>query len=238
MLIEPEVISKYFNIIPKSILHIGAHTAEEKTDYINSNWGSQGITWVEAQKDLSDQIEKRPLTNDKVINCLAWNENNQLLKFKKTNNSQSSSILDFGTHKKSYPTITVVEEVYLKSVRLDALLHEDEQIDLINVDVQGVEKEVLEGLGKIITNANYIYTEVNRKRVYENCTLIHDLDAFLKQYEFKRVVTKWMYGAGWGDALYIKFPKRKDLITGQYLNLQFLYCHILNMIRLKITRRF
>ena len=232
------MISKHFSIIPKSILHIGAHSAEEKTDYINSNWGSQGITWVEAQKELCDQIKIRPLTNDKVLNCLAWNENNQLLKFNKSNNSQSSSILDFGTHKQTYPTITVVEEVYLNSVRLDALLLQDEMIDLINVDVQGVEKEVLEGLGKIITNANYIYTEVNRKRVYENCTLIQDLDAFLKQFAFKRVTTKWMYGAGWGDALYIKSPKYKDLITGKYLNLKFLHCHILNLIRPKITQRF
>ena len=101
----------------------------------------------------------------------------------------------------------------MKSVRLDSVLNVNDDFDLINIDVQGVEKEALEGLGILINKANYIYSEVNKDRVYQNCTLINDLDLFLKQFGFKRVVTKWVRGDGWGDALYVKYPKSNYLIT-------------------------
>ena len=237
MLINVAEITKYFGIFPKTILHIGAHTAEEKSDYEINGWGALGIIWVEAQEDLCKTIPIRQKTNDKVLNCLAWNEDGQDLKFKTTNNGQSSSLLDFGTHKQTYPNINFISEITLKSVRLDSLLNENDNFDLINIDVQGVEKEALEGLGSHITKANYIYSEVNKERVYQNCTLIKDLDLFLNQFGFKRVVTKWVQGAGWGDALYIKSPNSKYLIVGKYLTLKFLYFDIRDIAKSKLTRK-
>jgi FkbM family methyltransferase len=234
MLIKVSELTKYFGIFPKTILHIGAHTAEEKSDYEINGWGSLGIIWVEAQEDLCETIPIRQKTNDKVLNCLAWNQNGQDLKFKITNNGQSSSILDFGTHKQTYQNINFIAETTLKSVRLDSLLNENDNFDLINIDVQGVEKEALEGLGSLITKANYIYSEVNKEQVYQNCTIVKDLDLFLNQFGFKRVVTKWVQGAGWGDALYIMSPNTKYLIFGKYLTLKFLYFHIRDIVKSKL----
>ena len=237
MLIRVSEITKYFGIFPKTILHIGAHTAEEKSDYEINGWGSLGIIWVEAQEELCKLIPIRQTTNDKVLNYLAWNENGQDLEFKTTNNGQSSSILDFGTHKKTYPSINFISETTLKSVRLDSVLNENDDFDLINIDVQGVEKEALEGLGILINKANFIYSEVNKERVYQNCTLINDLDLFLKQFGFKRVVTKWVRGAGWGDALYVKYPKSNYLIIGQYLTLKFLYFDLRDFVKSKLNQK-
>ena len=217
-------------------MHIGAHTAEEKSDYEINGWGSLGIIWVEAQEELCKLIPIRQKTNDKVLNCLAWNENGQDLEFKTTNNGQSSSLLDFGTHKKTYPSINFISQTTLKSVRLDSILNENDDFDLINIDVQGVEKEALEGLGILINKANYIYSEVNKERVYQNCTLINDLDLFLNQFGFKRVVTKWVRGAGWGDALYMKSPKSKYSIIGQYLTLEFLYFDLRDIVKSKLNK--
>jgi len=231
VLIKVAEITKYFEILPNSILHIGAHTAEEKSDYEINGWGSNGIIWVEAQSELCKTIPIRPKTNDKVLNCLAWNENEQDLNFKTSNNGQSSSILNFGTHKQTYPSINFIAETTLKSSRLDSILNENDNFDLINVDVQGVEKEALEGLGNLITKAKYIYSEVNKERVYENCTLIKDLDLLLNDFGFKRVVTKLVHGAGWGDALYIKYPNSKYLIVGKYLNLKFFYFNIRDIVK-------
>jgi hypothetical protein len=47
-----------------------------------------------------------------------------------------------------------------------------------------------------------MYLEVNEKELYKDCGLINDVDNFLSQYNFKRVLTK-MTTHGWGDALYI-----------------------------------
>ena len=125
----------------------------------------------------------------------------------------------------------------MKSVRLDSLLNENDNFDLINIDVQGVEKEALEGLGSLITKANYIYSEVNKEQVYQNCTIVKDLDLFLNQFGFKRVVTKWVQGAGWGDALYIMSPNTKYLIFGKYLTLKFLYFDIRDIVQSKLNRK-
>jgi len=236
MLIMVEDITKYFGIVPKSILHIGAHTAEEKGDYEIAGWGSIGIIWVEAQEELCKIIPIRENTNDKVLNCLAWNQNGKEIEFKITNNGQCSSLLDFGTHEKNYPDINFIAKKTLKSVRLESLLNEKDNFDLINIDVQGVEKEALEGLGNLITKANYIYSEVNNEQVYQNCTIVKDLDLFLKQFGFKRVVTKWVQGSGWGDALYIYAPSTKMLITGSIFSIIYLLKNLRNFVLFKIIK--
>ena len=60
----------------------------------------------------------------------------------------------------------------------------------------------LKGATKSIKHAKEIYLEVNEKELYKNCGLIDDIDVFLLQYNFKRVLTH-MTKYGWGDALYI-----------------------------------
>ena len=91
-------------------------------------------------------------------------------------------------------------------------------------------------MGILINKANYIYSEVNKERVYQNCTLINDLDLFLNQFGFKRVVTKWVRGAGWGDALYMKSPKSNYSIIGQYLTLKFLYFDLRDIVKSKLNK--
>ena len=45
--------------------------------------------------------------------------------------------------------------------------------------------------------------EVNRDELYKGCVLVEELDTYLLQFRFKRVITGWA-GDTWGDALYIK----------------------------------
>jgi FkbM family methyltransferase len=182
-------------------------------------------------------IPIRPKKNDKVLNCLAFNENDKELKFKITNNSQSSSLLDFGTHKETYPNINFVTEKTLKSVRLDSMLNMNDSFELINIDVQGVEKEALEGLGNLITKAQYIYSEVNKANVYLNCTLIEELDLYLKHFAFKRIVTRMVPGAGWGDALYIRHPKLSIIVKGKILEAKYLLIDFSNRIISRIYNK-
>jgi hypothetical protein len=64
VLIKVAEMTKYFGIFPNSILHIGAHTAEEKSDYEINGRGSHGIIWVEAQSELCKAI---PIRQKQVI---------------------------------------------------------------------------------------------------------------------------------------------------------------------------
>ena len=87
--------------------------------------------------------------------------------------------------------------------KLDSL--DNIKVNFLNIDVQGYELEVLKGAVKTLTKIDYIYSEVNRKELYENCVIVNDLDKFLDFFGFIRCETKWWNNVGtWGDALYIK----------------------------------
>ena len=61
----------------------------------------------------------------------------------------------------------------------------------------------LKGAIKSIKYAKVLYLEVNADKLYKNCALINEIDDFLTQFKFKRVITKMNGTNGWGDAIYI-----------------------------------
>ena len=152
-------------------------------------------------KILNSQLN--PLLH-KVIEAAVWEENGVPLKLHIASNSQSTSLLNFGSHTDSYPDITYVSEINVSTKRLDSLIKLDEMPNFINLDIQGVELSAIKSLGPLLDAVNYIYTEVNKVEVYEGCTLVDDLDRYLLSEGFKRVTTRWYLKEGWGDALYIR----------------------------------
>lgn len=84
-----------FNIKVNGVLHVGAHECEELKDY-NSK-GVDKIIWIEANQKLIDLNKSRGV---KDIYCLAVDDEEGEAVFNITNNGQSSSLLDFGTHEK------------------------------------------------------------------------------------------------------------------------------------------
>ena len=61
-------------------------------------------------------------------------------------------------------------------------------------------------------NIDYIYTEVNKEELYEGCDIVDAIDDFLYDQGFIRLETAWTH-ANWGDALYVKAPKIKVIVT-------------------------
>jgi hypothetical protein len=76
-------------------------------------------------------------------------------------------------------------------------------LDFLNLDLQGVELRALRGMEGRLHNFKWIYTEVNKEKLYKGCALVEDIDNFLIGWNFKRVETQWCGNTGWGDALYI-----------------------------------
>ena len=210
-------LSKYWNITPTGVLHVGAHLGEEAPDYEKFGWTP--VIWVEAQPGLVQKLNSK-LDNlkHKVIEAAIWEEDGVALKLHIASNSQSTSLLNFGTHSDSYPDITFVSEIDVSTKRLDTIIQPDEMPNFINLDIQGVELPAIKSLGNLLLSVDYIYTEVNKKQVYEGCTLVTDLDEYLFINGFKRVTTRWYLKEGWGDALYIRSSKyiRKSFIQMFY----------------------
>lgn len=200
-------LQRIWKINPLGVLHVGAHLAEEAPIYEQLNW--KPITWIEAQPKLVNELRLRlDPSNNNVIEATVFNLNGIKLKLKVATNSQSTSILELGTHASDYPDILVSDEIDVVTTRLDSILALSNQIEFLNLDIQGVEDKALEGLGELVKQVNYIYTEVNSREVYIGCAKVKDLDRILASLGFRRVATRWVLLKGWGDALYI----RKTLI--------------------------
>ncbi len=206
MFITVAELSRYWKIIPSGVLHVGAHLAEEALDYEKYNWTP--VIWVEAQPNLVQELNLRlDLKKHKVIEAAIWDEDNVGLKLHIASSSQSTSLLQFGSHLDLYPDITFISEIDVSTKRLDTVIKPHEMPNFINLDIQGVELAAIRSLGNLLLSVDYIYTEVSKKEVYKGGTLVGDLDSYLKINGFKRVATRWYFKEGWGDALYIRETK-------------------------------
>ena len=188
------------------VLHIGAHDCEEQGVYMQQNIPTDNIFWVEAMPEKVTHI-RSVNPNIHIYQALISDTDNEIKKFYITNNGQSSSMLELGTHQTHYPHIHVVNTILLSTKRMDTLIEEKsipiDRVNFINLDIQGSELTALKSMEKYLNGIQYIYTEVNTEKVYKDCCLVKELDQYLAKFGFMRVVTKTVK-EGWGDALYVK----------------------------------
>ena len=98
----------------------------------------------------------------------------------------------------------MTKDLTITTKRIDSLIDKKNMPSFINLDIQGVELKALKGLGSLISDVKYIYTEVNRLGVYKDCANVRDIDDFLTMQGFRRATTRWQWLEGWGDALYVR----------------------------------
>jgi len=197
----------------KHVVHIGAHHGEEGSQYVEC--GVESVVWLEASRrfmaELYDKTQGLKLKQFHFNACLS-DTDGEKVKFHISNNGQSSSILELGTHATMYPHINYVAEEEIETQRFDSMARKYadiinvNKVDFINLDVQGAELKVLKGFGNLLAlpNIKAIYTEVNFEHVYKDCCLIDELDSYLKDFGFVRTMTVAPEKT-WGDALYIRF---------------------------------
>lgn len=207
MLIPISKLKDHFKLDINGILHIGAHDCEERIDYNNIGITNDKIYWVEAMKDKVD-IMKKKYDDINIYNAIIDIEDNKEVKFNITNNGASSSILEFGTHAKHHPHVKMIDSYIGTTTRLDTLIETNNipinNINFMNLDIQGVELRAIKSMEKYLTNIKYIYSEVNVEEVYKGCDLMSDIDSYLQTFGFTRAANNILQQYGWGDAFYIK----------------------------------
>lgn len=213
MLIPYRELVKKHNLNVSGILHIGAHECEELIDYVCCGVKPENTYWVEAMDDKVE-LNKKRYKKLNIYNATIDLQDGIEVVFNITNNGQSSSILEFGTHEKNHPHVSVVKKVVKKTSRMDTVIEKNnipiERINFINLDIQGVELRALKSMEKYLHHINYIYTEVNVEEVYKGCDQMNDLDDFLKNHGFERVDTR-VLRMGWGDAFYIRVSSQSQV---------------------------
>jgi FkbM family methyltransferase len=215
MLITKEEILTYLksvNLVLKGALHIGAHDCEETDVYKYFGIAEKRVVWIDAMQDKVDEAVQRGVPN--VYQAVVSDEDNKIVEFKRTNNGQSSSILEFGTHATHYSWCVVTERTQMVTTTVDTFMKRNNlnpaNYDFWNFDIQGAELMALKGATNALRYAKVLYLEVNTEEVYRGCAKLNELDEYLGARGFRRIMTK-IVREGWGDALYIRIPLVFDI---------------------------
>jgi FkbM family methyltransferase len=197
------------NIKFTGALHVGAHDCEELITY-QTLFGipPRHMIWIDALQDKVNQAHARRIPN--VYCAVITDKDGDTITFKRTNNDQSSSVLDLGTHTRHHPQVVVTGVTKHQTITIDTFMKLANKNPALynfwNFDIQGAELLALKGAEESIKYAKALYLEVNTEEVYQGCALVGDLDTYLGERGFERVLTKmWDNGScGWGDALYVR----------------------------------
>jgi hypothetical protein len=209
-MIIPEVLIKQciynYNINIRGILHIGAHDCEELAFYhtqllIDKN----NIIWIDALYSKVKQASDRGIPN--VFNALITDKDDDIRLFNTASESSSSSLLEFKRHSIIYPEIVYNEHRFLKTLTIDSFFIRNNinayNFNVWNIIIQGAELLALKGTKETIRFADVIITKIFTEELYNGCVLLQDIDLFLNERGFIRIITETESNS-WGEAVYIK----------------------------------
>ena len=208
MLIPFDYLCKKYSLRPPGVLHLGANEGQEAPAYAAA--GIERVVWVEALPQVFDVLKQKiaPIRGSvALLACLSDVDNQQVDFHVASNDGQSSSFFELGTHAQAHPTVRYVKTIRMATIRVDTLLRQNKlEVGpgwLLNIDLQGAELLALKGMGDLFWEFDSAYIEVNVKELYIGCPLLKDIDAFFWEKGFSRKEIK-MTGSGWGDAFYLR----------------------------------
>ena len=125
MYISFEEITK--NLLEKNIdivgsFHIGAHECEEMYFYNKLGLHEENVVWIDAIASKVNEARQRGIPN--VYNAVITDKDDEEIIFNVSNNVESSSVLEFGTHSQEHPSVVYVDKLNLKSITVDTFLKE------------------------------------------------------------------------------------------------------------------
>lgn len=196
-----------FNIRESPVLHLGAHYAEERDDYLVSKF--EPVLWVEAipeiylkAKELLSEYEKQD-----ILNAVLSHKDNEVLPFYFTGEeNSSSSILKPYLIQASHPNTKINKTEYFMTTTLDTLLARNNYLQENNIfmvlDLQGAEKKILDGASETLNFTNFILAEVSIRSLYRKSVMFNDLKSYLLRKNFEFLIAEINYTTGWGEALF------------------------------------
>ena len=167
------------------ILHVGAHLGEEAANYLRL--GFEQVNWVEAQHEIYLKL----IRNINPVNCLEaviWSRQTTL-EINLSNNSVSSSILEFGANT-PWKDLFTVEKINVQAITLKDSVDIFQRRNLLEkpfillLDIQGAELEALNTLKQVRRSIIAISCEVSKKPTYEKGASRRDIFLHLLRNNF------------------------------------------------------
>lgn len=195
------------HIVPKGVIHIGAHEGQELTLY--EAMGFEQILFIEANPEvfarLCGIIGDRPGVG--FVQCAVTDYDGKAT-LHTMSMDQSSSLLEPKEHLKLYPMIEKTGEIQVDCRTLDSLMDEcainPANFNYLHMDIQGAELKALKGASKLLPHLEAITCEINFVEMYKGCPMASDIDAYLGDRHIHRVAQ--IGCEQWGDGFYVKKP--------------------------------
>jgi FkbM family methyltransferase len=160
-------------------------------------------------KVMVQQVSKYPNVKTYKMALADYDGESEINVSENTNQSDaiasSSSLLAPQEHLKIHPHITFPKKEVVPVVTLDSWAKEEDikHIDVLWLDMQGMEYNVLKSSTKIIHTVQVIYTEVSLMKMYENSILYDEYRKWLNSMGFE-VVKEELLWKDMGNVLFVR----------------------------------
>jgi FkbM family methyltransferase len=145
----------FFNLnwYPKGVLHIGAWDAWEAKQY--AHYCGNNSVFLEANTNSYERFKNEiEQFGQKIFNLAAWNEDDlEMNLYCPSSNQDSSSLIEQSGDVLKTKTITINTLFEREGLNFS-------DYDLLNIDTEGAELQVLEGIGDNLKSFEYIIIEV------------------------------------------------------------------------------
>jgi len=196
----------------KGLIHVGASTGQERDLYAGKDLA---VAWVEPLPDVFQQLQEATSTypKQKCFNYLVTDKDDKEYPFYvSSNEGHSSSILPLSAHREVWPEVHYVRNLLLKSITLPSLIRK-ERLDLnlyeaLVLDTQGSELLILTGAIDVLPSFKFIQCEAADFEAYVGCCRVSQVDAFLAEAGFRRLVKKCFAKSKLGNYYDVLYGRR------------------------------
>lgn len=212
-----------------SIVHIGAHYAEERFLY---NDKQCSVMWIEANNKFSRVLHKNleEFENQEFRICALDCMSNKKRVFFISNNNDgvSSSFYEFGdAAQELWPNLNlhhvdeteVITQTFDEFVELEIIWFRRNAPKALLIDVQGAEIDVLKGALGSLWRFKYIQIKTSSANVYENGNTRDDIIYIMQKHGFN-IIDRYETVEGHGDILFEKVEKANHDFAFDSLNYQ------------------
>lgn len=181
------------------------------TDLFLQQYRSPVIHAFEPIPELVDLLNQKFAHRSNVtVHGTAIGAEAKTVSFNVVNNLVSSSMLNPSAINKGYhgEKMDICRIVEVPQVRLENVMQDIREIDLLKLDLQGYELEALKGCGRLLERIKIITTEIEFVALYDGQPLFGDIDIFLRSHGFRMLNLYELYThpdgqLTAGDAVYL-----------------------------------
>jgi len=136
--------------------------------------------------------------------------------FNRYNKSSSLFKPELEETQKYWPTLSFDETIEVQTDKLENYCMEKSinSIDFIHMDVQGAEIMVLRGAGRLVNQIKSVWLELGDVPLYQGQPLRNEVDTFMKDHGFIKILESEALADVYGDALYVNkdfFPEAQQV---------------------------